>query len=66
MAIAFVTASEVYSTHVGSRHSSMAIPIGTPITLAKTRRPDHLWLEGTMYIGIGTLVLVVILLVILF
>jgi hypothetical protein len=44
----------------------MAIPIGTPITLAKTRRPDHLWLEGTMYIGIGTLVLVVILLIILF
>jgi hypothetical protein len=30
------------------------------------RRPDNLWLEATMYIGIGTLVLVIILLIILF
>jgi hypothetical protein len=44
----------------------MALPVGSPTALTKTRRPDNLWLEATMYIGIGTLVLVVILLIILF
>jgi hypothetical protein len=34
--------------------------------VAEKRRTDNLWLEATMYIGIGTLVLVIILLIILF
>jgi hypothetical protein len=44
----------------------MSPTVGTPIALTKARRLDNLWLEGTMYIGIGTLVLVIILLIILF
>ena len=39
---------------------------GTLIAPPKAPRPQNLWLEGSMYIGIGTLVLVIILLVILF
>jgi hypothetical protein len=35
-----------------------------PLTV-KSRRHHH-WLEGTMYIGLGTLVLVIVLLIILF